>query len=104
MIFVWWGLYDYVLVTKDPYIEIICQNSLLTLVNTLNTFSNSYWSLYGQSAKIASPFYHNLHIAQMQAMYKLTNEQIFNDYAILWKRKQANLLCKCRAFICKSLA
>lgn len=102
-IFSWWGLYDYVLVTQDDKVKCLMNNSLKTLVKKLPEFANSYWSMYDNNGKIASPFYHNLHIAQMQAMYKLTNEPIFNEFAVKWKREQNNFFCKGVAFVKKSI-
>lgn len=101
-IFAWWGLYDYVLVTNDMDVKQKCDASLSTLVNSISLFSNTYWSLYDLSGKMASPFYHNLHIAQMQAMFQLTNMQIFKDYEIMWRGYQRKIWCKSLAFIYKA--
>ena len=90
-IFAWWGLYDYVIVTKDKerYKECM-ENSLHTIERLLPSFANSYWSVYDLEGRIASPFYHNLHIAQMLAMFRLTGDKIFNEYALRWARQQKN--------------
>ncbi len=103
-IFSWWGLYDYVLVTHDngKYKQVL-DNSLKTLVKILPQFRCSYWSMYSLDGLIASPFYHNLHIAQMQALFKLTGNRIFDDYAKIWLRQQKNPLCKGIAFIRKAI-
>lgn len=102
-IFSWWGLYDYVLVTGDDSYRKILNHSCDSLIKQLPSFKNLYWSVYDLEGRIASPFYHNLHIAQMQAMYQLTGEQIFDDYAKLWLRQQNNPFCKSLAFIKKSI-
>ena len=103
-IFSWWGLYDYVLCTKDngKYRDAMT-GSLKSLVKILPQFKCFYWSMYSLDGLYASPFYHNLHIAQMQAMYVLTGEEIFNEYAICWKKQQNNFLCKSLAFVNKSI-
>lgn len=103
-IFSWWGLYDYVLATyKEEKYKRALDNTLRTLVKILPKFKCGYWSMYSLDGLIASPFYHNLHIAQMQAMYQLTGERIFDDYATLWTRQQKNPLCKGLAFVKKSI-
>lgn len=103
-IFSWWGLYDYVLVTQDnSHYKELLDKSCNSLINTLPLFCKSYWSMYDLENRISSPFYHNLHIAQMQAMYNLTGEQVFDDYAKQWARQQKNLLCQSVAFIKKSI-
>ena len=78
-------------------------DSLNTIIRALPKFNNSYWSMYDNSGKIASPFYHNLHIAQMQAMYELTGIEIFDQYANRWKRQQSNIINKSLAFIIKAI-
>lgn len=103
-IFSWWGLYDYVLVSKDEGIyKKIMEKTLQTIIKVLPMFKCTYWSMYSMDGLIASPFYHNLHVAQMQAMYELTGEPIFDEYAKCWKQQQKNPICKGLAFIKKSI-
>ena len=102
-IFAWWGLYDYVLVSQDNgrYQEILylsCQ----TLEKELHHFARSFWSMYDEGGRIASPFYHRLHIAQMQAMYQLTQHTVFSDYAQRWTDNDKNLIFKMSAFCIKA--
>lgn len=103
-VFAWWGLYDYVIVTKDRgnYKKVL-DNSLQSMVRMLPSFSNSYWSIYDLENRMASPFYHNLHVAQMQAMYELTDEKIFDQYAKRWIKQQKNPFCKSLAFVKKAI-
>lgn len=103
-IFAWWGLYDYVLVTNDKSeYRTVLEKSLASMIALLPAFKNANWSIYDLEKRIASPFYHNLHIAQMQAMYQLTGEQIFNEYAKCWSQQQKNPFCKGIAFVMKSI-
>ena len=103
-IFAWWGLYDYVLCTKDEGKYKQAQDTILqSLIRILPQFKYSFWSKYSLDGLIASPFYHNLHIAQMKAMYELTGETVFKEYADLWLKQQKNPLCKTVAFIKKAL-
>lgn len=103
-IFAWWGLYDYVLATDDDgYYKDLLDRSCLTLAKYLSDFKTSYWSKYDLAGMMASPFYHNLHIAQMQVMYKLTGYIIFNEYALRWEKQQKSILCKSTAFVKKAM-
>lgn len=102
-IFSWWGLYDYVLVTQEEKVANVMNASLQTMVKLLPKFANSYWSKYDIQGKMTSPFYHNLHIAQMQAMFSLTDVPEFNYWAQRWKRQQENRLFKAVAFVKKSI-
>lgn len=101
-VFAWWGLYDYVTCTKDTGYYLNCLNqSCQSLIRYLPRFTTSYWSKYDVDYKIASPFYHNLHISQMEAMYILTGEKIFDEYCKRWRRQEANFCYKGFAFAIK---
>lgn len=101
-IFAWWGLYDLILVTSDEgrYKELL-DSSCQSLIKSLSSFSCSYWSMYDLDGKIASPFYHNLHIAQMQAMFELTRGRDFQQYASRWLEDQKNWWHYNKAFMNK---
>lgn len=102
-IFAWWGLYDYTIIDdKAEYYRGILNKSLKSLIKYLPQFKCKYWSMYSLDGKIASPFYHNLHIAQMQAMYMLTEENIFKEYADRWAIQQKNSVYKTLAFVKKA--
>ena len=102
-IFAWWGLYDYIMVGENiEYYKEILNKSLNSLMKYLPRFKCSYWSIYSLDGKMASPFYHNLHIAQMQAMYELTGKNIFKEYAEDWTKQQKNPINKCVAFAKKA--
>ena len=102
-IFAWFGLYDYVLATNDTgKYKSILDRSSNTLIKYLPRFTTWYWSKYDLSNKLASPFYHNLHIAQMQAMYQLTGRSEYNEFAIRWERYQKNFVYKSLAFVIKA--
>ncbi|KXB37157.1 D-glucuronyl C5-epimerase [Bacteroidales bacterium KA00344] len=103
-IFAWWGLYDYVLVTHDSgeYLSIL-EKSCSSLIKFLPKFDTYIWSKYDADKKLASPFYHHLHIAQMQAMYILTGNEVFKRYADKWKEKEKNVFCKTTAFLLKAV-
>ncbi len=102
-IFAWFGLYDYVLATHSEQHLKILNQSEQTLERLLPRFQNGYWSLYDLSGKIASPFYHNLHIAQMEAMFDLTGKTIYKRLATNWRKMQHNRYCSSRAFIKKAI-
>lgn len=102
-IFAWWGLLDYYLITRDDKYRQKLDQSCKTIIKYLPRFKNSYWSKYDLSNKITSPFYHNLHIAQMKAMYMITHERIFDEYAKLWGKQLKNPINKSFAFVVKAL-
>lgn len=101
-IFALWGLYDYCKIEPDQKTQDLYNKTVETLSALLPKFKLTYWSKYDLGGMIASPFYHHLHVAQMKAMYKITNETIFNEYAGRWESQESNLICRCRAFTVKA--
>lgn len=102
-IFAWWGLYDFVTVIQDNgYYKDWLEKSCKALEAHLPTFSSNYWSMYDLAHHIASPFYHHLHIAQMQAMFQLTGHDVFEQYAERWQHNEGSRLSYARAFVKKS--
>lgn len=102
-IFAWWGLYDFVkLINDTTKYKKLLEQSLNSLIKYLPKFEHKIWSKYNLANNITSPFYHNLHIAQMKAMYDLTNNQTFKQYMNLWERQQNNKLFYITAFVIKA--
>jgi len=94
--FMWasWGVYDYHLHTGDPQAERLFGEAVRTLAHNLHRFDAGFWSLYEQSGTrmrmLASPFYHQLHVVQLQVMHRLTGAPIFAEYASRWEGFRAN--------------
>ena len=92
-IFSIFGIYDYYLLTRDKGIEKVLNRTISTLKKSLALFDSGFWSYYDEKKNIASPFYHDLHINQLQALYLITNDQVFKNYQEKWggyKRKFIN--------------
>ena len=55
----------------------------------MRRYDVGFWSLYEQSGTwlkmLASPFYHRLHIVQLEVLYRLTGESVFKKYASQWE-------------------
>lgn len=103
-IFAAWGLWDYCKLFSD---NIDCReklrSTLKTLSDSLESFDNGYWSMYQPKIRITSPFYHRLHIAQLNVLYELTGDISFRKYADIWKKYNKNPINRARAFIKKSV-
>lgn len=100
-IFALFGLYDYILISKDKKYEKIFKNSIDALKEYLIKFDNGYWSMYNSEKMLASPFYHKLHIAQLQALYRITKDELFEEYAIKWEKYLNKGYNKKKAFLIK---
>lgn len=99
-IFAAFGLYDYNLVTGNYREEF--DRTIVSLEKSLPQYDCGYWSMYDSKGKISSPFYHNLHIAQMQALFDVTGKKIFYDYGEKFSNYQKNVLYANKAFIRKA--
>jgi len=107
--FIWatWGVYDYYLYTQSHEAKSLFSEGVRTLKDNLYLFDASFWSLYEQSGThmkmLASPFYHQLHIVQLQVMYRLTGESVFADYAIRWQSYRMSKIKRSVAVTYKAL-
>ena len=101
--FIWasWGVYDYFLATGDRKAENLFAKTVDTLKFNLLTYDTGFWSLYEQSGTrlkmLASPFYHALHIVQLDVMQRLTGEGIFRDYSVKWDEYRRSRLKRWQA-------
>lgn len=100
-IFSIFGLYDYLLVDNQKEIRKVYNKTLNTLALKLNEFDIGYLSKYDNKDMLCSPFYHKLHIAQLEVLYDLTDIEVFKTYASKWKGYEENLFYKSKSFILK---
>lgn len=102
-IFSLYGLYDLCLVEDNEKYHKALNQAVHTLRRYLPEYDNGYWSMYDLGGRIASPFYHNLHIAQMEALAKTFNDPIFKKYEDQFRKYREKGLNQCRAFVKKAL-
>lgn len=102
-IFSLWGLYDYCKYFGDDESNDILQKTLDTLKRKLPDFDAKYLSKYDDGKNICSPFYHKLHIAQLNTMYDLFGDSIYKDVVDKWERYQNSFWKRKRAFCKKAL-
>lgn len=94
--FMWasWGVYDYFLATGEWWARECFDSSMGTLRANLHLYDCGFWSLYEQSGTrlkmMASPFYHKLHITQLQVLHSLTGEDTFRMFSERWTRFRRN--------------
>lgn len=97
-IFSLWGLYDYCKYTNDEKAWAVLNSTLETLKQKLPEFDTKYWSKYDAGNRICSPFYHRLHIAQLNTMYDLFGDPAYKEFADKWDRYQNSFWKRKRAF------
>ena len=107
--FIWasWGLHDYYLATGDRKANELFQRATTTIAKNLELFDIGYWSLYELSGTrlkmIASPFYHRLHIVQLDVLHQLTGQKIFSDYSLRWEAYRRSPAKRAAALAYKAL-
>ncbi len=107
--FIWalWGVYDLAIHTGSDGAWKVWAESLQTLRGNLHRYDTGYWSLYEHSGTrmkmLASPFYHRLHIVQLQVMAALAGDVLFAEYAEKWAGYQKSAVNRSRALVYKSV-
>lgn len=102
-IFSLFGLYDYVLFSNDAFYKSFLNKTIETLKKSLPLFDCGYWSLYDLGKRFTSPFYHKLHIAQLDALYDATSDEVFLFYKKKWEKYFNNPFFKITAFFKKAI-
>lgn len=102
-IFSLWGLYDYIKICPKIYLMNLYDKAIKTLVVELPNYDLGFWSKYDLGKTIASPFYHRLHIAQMEAMFKITKNKQFLNIKKNFTFYLNNKFYFCIAFIRKAI-
>ena len=100
-IFSLYGLYDLTLVDRDEKYKKALDKAVKSLGKHLEDFDNGYWSMYDVKGKITSPFYHNLHIAQLEALYLTFGDSTFKEMREQFEEYRNKLTNRSRAFIKK---
>ena len=82
-----WGLLDLVRYNNNATARQLWEEGLKTIVNWLPRYDLGHWTLYHIGDGIKNPAtipYHKLHIEQLKAMYDITGQKIFKEYADKW--------------------
>lgn len=103
-VFALFGLYDFLLVKEDKEVRNLLEKTLNALVAHLPFYNAGYWSYYDLSGHLASPFYHRLHIAHLQALALAfpNHANDFRRFEETFTRQLANPMGKIRALVVKS--
>lgn len=104
-IFALFGLYDYLLVEDNNEVSYLMGKSLDALEAYLPYYRAGYWSLYDLSGHLASPFYHRLHIAQLQALSLAFPDRAntFHRLEAEFSRQLRSPIGRLRALIAKAI-
>lgn len=85
MVYSLWGLRDIFLMNGDAKAKELYEKGAGYITKALPYFDTGYWTYYWipESGRnyVASMMYHNLHICQLQALYKQTGIEEFKTYS-----------------------
>lgn len=107
--FIWasWGIFDLYLATANATAKDLFAKAMQTLSQNLPQYDVGFWSLYEQSGTrmrmLASPFYHSLHVTQLNVLYALTGNDVFRHFARRWERYLCAKRNRIRAVVHKSI-
>jgi len=105
--FIWavWGVRDYYILTGSEAALNLYNQCLKTIKDNLPQFDIGFWSKYDASKNflrtIASKFYHNLHIVQLEILFRLTGDDTFKRWQEKWQKYNRNKFYNALAFIYK---
>jgi heparosan-N-sulfate-glucuronate 5-epimerase len=87
-IYALWGVLDFARATNDAEAWGVWKKGASTIARHVEEFDAGFWSRYELGApELVSVHYHkNIHIPQMQAMFALTGEPVFQEMARRWTR------------------
>jgi len=105
LIYALFGLYDYLAVFEDSSYREFYQECIEALSRNLWRYDMGYWSRYDLASDGVNPAtcsYHDLHIAQLRALYSLTEAELFQQYAIKWEGYQKRAMHRLRALMAKA--
>ena len=101
------GLYDLIQVNSYKQAIDLYDKGIKSLSNNLYRWDYNWWSLYDLyswgTKNVSSYFYHKYHIKQLKVLFKLTGNQIFNEYHKKWQKDIESFSNRFRALIKKSI-
>lgn len=101
-----WGAWDVASGLVDADASEVFTEGISSLRRTLPEYDTGWWtrySLYPHALPdLAKPFYHRLHIAQAEMMYRLTGYPEFDAASTRWKHYD-NAQNRCQALVHKAL-
>jgi heparosan-N-sulfate-glucuronate 5-epimerase len=91
-IYAMFGILDFYRVTKRTDAKLLWESCVHTLIVNLPKYDVWYWSVYDQLKQELVSYYYqkNVHLPLMKIMFELTDNQLFEEYAVKWERNLNN--------------
>ena len=101
-VFALFGLYDFWLAFDNTNALDLFRQSVSTLKRHLQEYDTGYWSRYDVQGRLASSFYHDLHIHQLDALAMVDNDHILVEVRNRWVQYYQRRSNRMRAFLVKA--
>ena len=102
-----WGVHDYARFRDDGEAGDLFDAAAATMLANLSRYDTGYWSSYelraGGMRMLASPYYHTLHVSQLEVMGRITGQAQFLSWAERWSSYRERPLNRVRALAHKAL-
>jgi heparosan-N-sulfate-glucuronate 5-epimerase len=103
-IFALFGIYDYLLEFPDEQVKAFYSLCHASLIRSLSDFDTGYWSYYSSGTKrLASPFYHRLHVSQLEALRRVATEKTLDRTQEQWTGYERNRIYRSWAVVRKGI-
>ncbi len=90
-LFAFFGVRDYLLQLPNADVESFYRRTLRSLIEMLGDFDAGYWSYYSSgSQRLASPFYHRLHLSQLEALRQVEDSSVIQSTYDRWAAYDRN--------------
>lgn len=96
------SVFDMWIISGDKKYWDILNSVLGGIKDELQKFDTGFWSKYCLDGAYASPFYHKVHITQLQIMTKLFGDDVYNQEALKYKKYMQRKFNCFLAFIIKA--
>lgn len=100
-IFSIFGLIDYFQIVPTKEVERLLKLSIESLYKNLKYYDKNGWSYYSLNQKIASPFYHKLHINQLKVLNDLYPDFRCKEILKKWEKNDKKKFIKLKMIIKK---
>ncbi|HEU5243436.1 MAG TPA: D-glucuronyl C5-epimerase family protein [Gaiellaceae bacterium] len=88
-IYALWGVRDVAVGLDSAEAAALFDESVQALLATLDEYDTGWWSrysLWADGRDLAKPFYHRIHVAQLEALHALTGIPEFATVAARWRK------------------
>jgi heparosan-N-sulfate-glucuronate 5-epimerase len=98
------GVHDFLLAFSNDEVKAFYDQTCASLIRSLPEFDAGYWSYYSCATKrVASPFYHQLHLSQLEALKQIRVESKLRSTLDCWTGYAQSKPKKLRALLVKGL-